>query len=399
MVGNGMTTPSIYIVKLAGAIALLALCAAFVMHRYLQIPRSAFAQEESVAMPATVDQAAAVAVRVFNDKGELVGPVESPRVVKTDEQWKAQLTPEQFRILRSSGTERPFCGVLLDNKKQGVYACAGCGLPLFTSDAKFNSGTGWPSFYAPIARENVAEKTDRSHGMVRTEINCARCDGHLGHVFEDGPRPTGLRYCLNSESLQFTASEDVAKLADPSAKPQASQATAVLAGGCFWCTEAVFERLDGVGDVVSGYAGGTKETATYDAVCSGATDHAEAIRITYDPGKITYDELLKVFFTVAHDPTQLNRQGNDVGRQYRSAVFYADEQEKAAAEAVIRKLQEDGTIKGKIVTTLEPLGEFYLAEKYHQDYARNNPRQPYIQGVAMPKVEKLEKKYADRLKP
>jgi len=159
-----------------------------------------------------------VQVKVFNKDGELVGPMEMPKVSHTAAEWRKLLTADQFKVLRSSGTERPFCGALLDNKKEGVYACAGCGLPLFTSDSKFHSGTGWPSFFQPIATENVAEKEDRSHGMVRIEVNCARCDGHLGHVFPDGPRPTGLRYCMNSESLQFTAKEDVAKLADPAAE-------------------------------------------------------------------------------------------------------------------------------------------------------------------------------------
>jgi methionine-R-sulfoxide reductase len=158
-----------------------------------------------------------VMVRVFNKSGQLVGPVETPKLALTDDQWRRRLLPEQFRILRSSGTERPFCGALLDNKKPGVYRCAGCDLPLFTSDAKFNSGSGWPSFFQPIAPENVAERPDHSHGMVRVEINCARCDGHLGHVFPDGPPPTYLRYCLNSESLKFTPTEELATLADPAA--------------------------------------------------------------------------------------------------------------------------------------------------------------------------------------
>ena len=158
-----------------------------------------------------------VEVKVFNRAGQLVGPLDLPRVEKTDEEWKTLLTPEQFAIARAHGTERAFCGTLLDNKKQGVYTCAGCGLPLFSSDAKFNSGTGWPSFFQPIAPGNVSEKPDHSHGRVRVEINCARCDGHLGHVFPDGPPPTRLRFCLNSESLQFTPSEEVASLADPAA--------------------------------------------------------------------------------------------------------------------------------------------------------------------------------------
>jgi methionine-R-sulfoxide reductase len=156
-------------------------------------------------------------VKVFNRQGELVGPVESPHIVKTDSEWRARLTPEQFRIARGQGTERPFCGTLLDNKRSGVYTCVCCGLPLFTSGAKFHSGTGWPSFFQPVAAENVVTRSDESHSMVRTEILCARCDAHLGHVFPDGPAPTGLRFCVNSESLNFTDEGEVAKLADSAA--------------------------------------------------------------------------------------------------------------------------------------------------------------------------------------
>ncbi|MBS0262331.1 MAG: bifunctional methionine sulfoxide reductase B/A protein [Planctomycetes bacterium] len=339
-----------------------------------------------------------VQISVFNTLGQLVGPFEVPRLELSESEWQARLTPEQFQILRSKGTERPFCGTLLDNKLPGVYSCAGCQLPLFSSDAKFHSGTGWPSFFQSIAPGNVAMYADQSHGMRRVEICCARCDGHLGHVFEDGPRPTGLRFCLNSESLNFTPSDRLAELADPVAEQapeaSASRSTAVLAGGCFWCTEVAFEQLKGVMDVQSGYTGGEARTANYRQVCDGNTRHAEAIRITFDPSRISYDELLDVFFD-AHDPTQLNRQGNDVGTQYRSAIFYATEEERAAAQAKIEKLQSSGKFTRPIVTTLEPLTDFYPAEEYHQDYARLNPDQPYIAYHAMPKACQIREKYPD----
>lgn len=165
-------------------------------------------------------------VKVFDRHGQLVGPVEVAPVVKSDEAWARQLTPAQMRVARGKGTERPFCGTLLDNHRQGVYACVCCRLPLFASAGKFDSGTGWPSFFRPVAVENVVSAADRSHGMDRTEILCARCEAHLGHVFPDGPAPTHLRFCVNSESLVFIDEADLASLADPAAESLPDSPTA-----------------------------------------------------------------------------------------------------------------------------------------------------------------------------
>jgi peptide-methionine (S)-S-oxide reductase len=181
-------------------------------------------------------------------------------------------------------------------------------------------------------------------------------------------------------------------------KNESGTQTAVLAGGCFWCTEAVFQQIEGVEKVVSGYSGGDRSTANYDAVCSGKTGHAEAIELTYDPEKISYGQLLKVFFSVAHDPTQLNRQGNDRGTQYRSAIFYSDEDQKRVAEAYIQQLDKAKVFGSPIVTEITPLKAFYPAEGYHQNYCNLNPHNPYVAAVAEPKVEKTRKEYGNLLK-
>ena len=177
-----------------------------------------------------------------------------------------------------------------------------------------------------------------------------------------------------------------------------TEKAAVFAGGCFWCVEAVFKELRGVISVRNGYAGDTADTANYKSVCSGSTNHAEAIEVRYDASQTTFGQLLKIHFSVAHDPTQLNRQGNDIGRQYRSAIFFADDEQKRIAEAYIHQLTEARVFNDPIVTTLEPLMAFYEAEDYHQDYAARNPDQPYIAYIAQPKVEKLRENFGDRLK-
>lgn len=329
-----------------------------------------------------------VYVRVLDKEGRISPPVRQDMVVKTDEEWRAQLTPEQFRILRAKGTERPFCGGLLDNKDEGFYLCGGCSLPLFETGAKFDSGTGWPSFFQPVAEENILEAADFSHGMNRVEVVCARCESHLGHVFEDGPRPTGMRFCINGESMDFVSYEDAASRGEEATPADVREA--VLAGGCFWCVEAVFRELDGVVRVESGYSGGTPETANYQMVSRGTTRHAEAVRIFYDADRVNFEDLLRVHFAT-HDPTTLNRQGADVGPQYRSAIFPADDEQRRIAEAFIADLGDAGVFGDPIVTTIEPLEAFFRAEEYHQNFVCRNPRQGYVRAVALPKVEKLRK--------
>ncbi|HEV2249666.1 MAG TPA: peptide-methionine (S)-S-oxide reductase MsrA [Candidatus Limnocylindria bacterium] len=183
------------------------------------------------------------------------------------------------------------------------------------------------------------------------------------------------------------------------AAPASGEQVAVLAGGCFWCVEAVYLQLDGVRSVKSGYSGGTADTADYETVCSGRTGHAEAVEIRYDPARLTFGTLLKVFFSIAHDPTTRDRQGNDVGRQYRSAIFYADDEQRRVADAYVTQLDAAKVFDRPIVTQIVPLDRFYEAEAYHQNYAERNPGQPYIAYTAAPKVQKVRAYYPDQLKP
>ncbi|MBL8765130.1 MAG: bifunctional methionine sulfoxide reductase B/A protein [Phycisphaerae bacterium] len=279
----------------------------------------------------------------------------------------AKLAPEDARIILAKGTEPAFCGTLLDNKKEGAYVCKLCGLPLFSSDSKFNSGTGWPSFNKPFDKDHVSYVRDDSHGMTRVEINCARCGGHLGHVFDDGPQPTGLRYCLNGASLEF-----IDKGAEwPEASRPVRTETAYFAGGCFWGVEDRFQQVPGVIDAVSGYQGGSVDNPTYEKVCGHGTGHAETVRVVFDPARLSYTDLLAKFFKF-HDATQLNRQGPDVGDQYRSAIFADNETQLRLANSYIASLAAAPRYKGRAIVTqvrsVADAGKFYPAEDYHQDY-------------------------------
>lgn len=275
----------------------------------------------------------------------------------------SKLDPEAYSVTQKADTEAPFCGNLLDNHKDGVYCCVVCGLPLFSSEAKFTSGTGWPSFFTTFDRDHVVGKEDRAAGMVRTEINCARCDAHLGHVFEDGPKPTGLRFCLNSASLRFYENGEER----PAASMPVATETAYFAGGCFWGIEHYFDLGNGVVTAESGFMQGHVDQPTYKQVCYDNTGHAETVKVVFDPGVISYERLLEAFF-VMHDPTQLNRQGPDSGDQYRSGIWCTSDAQKAAAEAYIKKLTDTHKYARPIVTQVEAAKTFYPAEDYHQDY-------------------------------
>lgn len=298
------------------------------------------------------------------------------------EELKKTLTAQQYSCTQEQGTEKPFDNAYWNNKREGIYVDIVSGEPLFSSKDKFDSGSGWPSFTQPL-EQNIVEKADTTHGMSRTEVKSKQAGSHLGHVFNDGPGPNGLRYCINSASLKFIPVDELEKSGygkylslfgkgKKDVKPTKKTETATLAGGCFWGVEELIRALPGVTKTTVGYTGGALDNPNYNDVKTGKTGHAEAIEVVFDPQKISYEELLNYFFRL-HDPTTLNRQGNDIGTQYRSAVFYHDENQRKVAEKVKERVDKSGKWKNKVVTQVVLAGPFHPAEDYHQKYLQKNP--------------------------
>ncbi len=271
-----------------------------------------------------------------------------------------KLTPEEERVIVGKETEPPFSGEYYLNKEAGTYTCKRCGAPLYRSTDKFDAGCGWPSFDDAIP--GAVKMTTDPDGM-RAEISCANCGAHLGHVFEGEQfTPKNIRYCVNSISMNFV----------PASQQVATQ-KAYFAGGCFWGTEYLLEKADGVVSARVGYMGGHTENPTYEEVCTGRTGHAETTELVFDPAKTTYEKLARLFFEI-HDPTQMDRQGPDIGKQYRSAIFYVDDNQRQVAEKLIGILKAKGY---NVVTEVRQADAFWPAEDYHQEYYDNNGHQPY----------------------
>lgn len=306
---------------------------------------------------------------------------------KMSQNWKTNhmgkdlknvLSDLEYKVTQKEGTEPAFQNKYWDNHADGIYVDVVSGEPLFSSLDKYDSGTGWPSFTKPINQGNIKFKEDTHLFSERTEVRSKMGNSHLGHVFDDGPKDKGgKRFCMNSSAMRFVPvgkmkEEGYGEYLKLFEKKSKTTERAVFSAGCFWGVEELIRNAKGVLSTRVGYTGGNTVLPNYEAVKTGKTGHAEAIEVEYDSSVTSYDELLTLFFRL-HDPTTLNRQGNDIGTQYRSTIFFADEKQMKLAKEKIATLTAKKKFEKPITTTLEKLGEFYPAEEYHQKYLQKNP--------------------------
>ena len=303
-----------------------------------------------------------------------------------------KLTEAEKRIILQKGTEYPNTGEYNKHYEDGTYICRQCNQQLYKSSSKFNSNCGWPSFDDEL--DGAVNRILDSDGR-RTEIVCSNCKGHLGHVFiGENFTAKNTRHCVNSISMKFVPKEQSIPEIITS-KEITELDTITFGAGCFWCVEVLFQKLKGVSHVESGYAGGKIKNPTYKMVCQGNTGSVEVAQLVYDPKIISTETLIDIFFHV-HDPTTLNRQGNDAGEQYRSVIFFHSSQQKEIAKNVLKRIDSSKLWNEPIVTTIESIYNYSIAEDYHQNYYNNNSStNGYCNMVIRPKVTKFKIKYAD----